>query len=108
LISRFVFVVAAALGGVALAQESPVEVTDGEIARYKSVAQQACQEAGLARKDPQARVEGFCKCVMNTLEQNISRPEWQQLYFYSSKKDEKAEQAILARHRAKLEVCRPK
>ena len=107
--ARFLLVAAAALAGVALAQESPSEVTDGEIAKYKAVVQKGCREPGLARGDPQEYVDKFCNCILATLEKDVKRAEWQQLYFYSFKqKDEDQEKVILAPHIKGLAVCKGK
>jgi hypothetical protein len=104
---RFVFLFAAALAGAALAQESPSEVTDGEIAKYKAIARKACREPGIARGDPQESIDSFCNCIMTTLEKNLKRPEWQQLYFYSIKNQMEQELEVLTPHRRNLAGCRP-
>ena len=105
---RFVFLFAAALAGAALAQDSPSEVTDGEIAKYKAIARQASREPGIARGDPQESIDSFCNCIMTTLEKNLKRPEWQQLYFYSIKNQMEQELEVLTPHRRNLAGCRPK
>jgi hypothetical protein len=96
---------AAAFAGLAFAQESPSEVTDGEIARYKATAQKGCRDAGMARGDPQERVDTFCNCVLKTLEQSMKRTEWQQAYFYSIKNEEARENAVLEPHVKQLAAC---
>ena len=101
------FVVAAALAGAANAQDAPSEVTDGEIARYKATAQTGCRQAGMARGDPQGKVDAFCTCVLQSLEKTMKRPEWQQAAFYSMKNDEAAEKKVLAPHVQDLGFCRP-
>lgn len=97
---------AAALAAPVYAQDAPSEVTDGEIARYKSAAQSACREAGMARGDPQARVDGFCTCVLESLNKTMKRPEWQQASFYSMRNQEAEEKKVLAPHVQNLAVCR--
>jgi hypothetical protein len=100
------FLAAIAFAGAAFAQQSPAEVTDAEIARYKSTAQKGCREAGLARSDPQERIDIFCNCVLATLEKTMKRAEWQQAYFYSLKNQEAEERAVLDPHVKNLGVCR--
>ena len=108
LVFPLVLVTAALAAGAALAQESPAEVTDGEIARYKALAQKSCREPGLARGDPQEKVDTFCNCVIATLEKNLKRTEWQQLYFYSQKNQEEQEKIVLAPQVKHLIACRGK
>jgi hypothetical protein len=108
------FFVAAALALVVLqpaaghAQNEPSEVTDKEIARYKTRAKEACMQPGLARGDPQDKVEAFCSCMVDTLNKSMSRSEWQQAYFYSLKQQAENERRVVAPHLAKLDACRPK
>ena len=99
------FFIAAALGGAAYAQESPSEVTDGEIARYKATAQKGCRDAGMSRGDPQDRVDTFCNCMLQTLEKSMKRTEWQQAYFYAFKNEEARENAVLEPHVKQIAVC---
>ena len=109
LAARVLLAAAAALAGIAGAQESPSDVTDGEIQKYKALVQKGCREPGLARGDPQEYVDRFCNCVLATLEQNLKRAEWQQLYFYSFKQqNEDQEKMILAPHVKGLAVCKGK
>ena len=54
----FAFFVAAGLAGAAFAQQSPSEVTDAEIARYKQTAQQGCREPGMASNCPNGALPG--------------------------------------------------
>ena len=103
-----VFFIAAALAGAAFAQESPSEVTDGEIARYKATAQKGCRDAGMSRGDPQERVDNFCNCMLQALEQSMKRTEWQQAYFHSLKNEEARESAILEPHIKQVGACHGK
>jgi hypothetical protein len=96
----------AALTAPVNAQEAPAEVTDGEIAKYKVSAQNACREVGMAGGDSQARISAFCQCALEVFSKNMTRAEWQQAYFYSLKNQVKEEQAVYAPHRARLEACR--
>jgi cytochrome c556 len=100
------FLVAAALASAASAQDAPSEVTDAEIARYKATAQMGCRQAGMAKGDPQAQVDAFCNCVLQSLEKTMKRPEWQQAAFYSLRNDENGEKKVLAPHVQNLAPCR--
>jgi hypothetical protein len=108
------FFVAAALAlavlqpAVVHAQNEPSEVTDKEIARYKANAKESCMQPGLARGDPQDKVEAFCSCMVDTLNKSMSRSEWQQAYFYSLKQQAENERRVVAPHLANLHACRPK
>jgi hypothetical protein len=105
--SRFLVLLAALAAGAALAQQSPSEVTDGEIAKYKATAQKGCRDTGMKYGDPQEKVNAFCNCVLSTLEQSMKRAEWQQAYFYSLKGQEADEKLVLAPHVKQLSACRP-
>lgn len=100
-----VFFIAAALAGAAFAQQSPSEVTDGEIARYKATAQKGCRDAGMSSGDPQERVDTFCNCMIQTLEKSMKRTEWQQAYFHSLKNEEAQENAVLEPHVKQIAAC---
>ena len=101
-------VLAVLAAGPAVAQKEPSEVTDGEIAKYKALARTACAETGVGRGDPKEKVEAFCSCVIDTLNESMTRAEWQQVYFYSMKQQPKEEERVLAPHVPKIGRCRPK
>lgn len=94
--------------GAAHAQESPSEVTDGEIAKYKKAAVAGCREPGLAKGESEARLNALCSCVITSLEKTMKRAEWQQAYFYWVKDQENQAKAVLAPHVQNLHHCRPK
>lgn len=101
------FFAALALAGAVHAQQSSSEVTDAQIAKYKKSAYAACREPGIKRGDPEARVDAFCSCMIATLEKSMKRTEWQQAYFYSLKKDNAREGAVVAPHAAGIKQCAP-
>jgi hypothetical protein len=88
------------------AQNEPSEVTDAEISKYKASAEAACRESGAKRGDPQERIDAFCGCVMATLSKSMSRPEWQQVYFYSLNRRNDREMQVLEPHLKKVAACR--
>jgi hypothetical protein len=96
------------IAGPAGAQKEPSEVTDGEITKYKATARTACTEAGTKRGDPKEKVEAFCSCVLDTLNESMTRAEWQQAYFYSLNNRAAEEEKVLSPHMGKLGRCRPK
>ena len=83
-------------------------MTDGEIDRYKMTARNACIDSGAAAGAPQDQVLAFCGCVLDTLTGSMTRPEWQQAYFYSIKDRAEDEKAVLAPHMAKIQACKRK
>jgi hypothetical protein len=91
----------------ALAQQEPSEVTDKEIERYKAAAKDACMQPGLARGDPREKVEAVCSCIIGALAKSMSRSEWQQAYFYSTRKQADEERRVINPHLPKPELCRP-
>jgi hypothetical protein len=99
------WVMAAALAGTAAAQESPSEVTDAEIAKYKKAAYEGCREPGLKRGDPETRVNAFCSCMIMQLEQTMKRPDWQQAYFYFIRNESEQHNRVLAPHLPNVKHC---
>ncbi len=94
------------LAGPALAQKTAAEVTDAQVDQYKSAAQKACTDGGEKAGDPQAKVEAFCGCLIETLNKNMTATEWRQAYYFSQKKQIEEERKIVTPHLAKLDVCR--
>jgi hypothetical protein len=99
------FVLAAMHAAAVHAQNEPSEVTDKEIARYQASARDACMQPGLARGDPQEKVEAFCSCMLEMLNKRMSRSEWQQAYFYSLKNQPDDERRVVAPHLSNLDAC---
>ena len=91
--------------GAAFAQKGPSQVTDAQIKTYKANALKQCTDAGKAQKDPPEKVSAFCKCMVATLEKNVSREEWKQLAFYSKEGRAADEINVLGPHRAKIKEC---
>jgi hypothetical protein len=96
-----------AFAGAALAQKSASEVTDAQIKQYKATAENACLESGKTRGDPLPKVTEFCKCMTSVFEKNLTKSDWQQLYFLASQKRDKEEANVLGPHVTKLRSCRP-
>jgi hypothetical protein len=96
---------ACAVSASAYAQKEPAEVTDGEIAKYKNTSESDCR-AGAAGKGDPADVAAFCGCIFASLNKTMTRPEWQQAYFYTQKGEEPRVREILAPH-LKQATCRP-
>lgn len=91
--------------GPVLAQKAPQQVTEAQIKAYKANALKQCTEAGTAQKDPPEKVSAFCKCMVTTLEKNVSQDEWKQLAFYSKEGRAADEINVLGPHRAKIKEC---
>ena len=108
LLAAAAFALAAAQPAALHAQNEPSEVTDKEIARYKARAKDACMQPGLARGDPQDKVDAFCTCMVDILNKSMTRSEWQQAYFYSLKQRADDERRVVAPHLSNLDACRPK
>ena len=89
----------------AAAQKAPADVTETQIKDYKANALKQCTDAGKSRGDAAEKVDGFCNCMISTLEKSVSRPEWQQLYFYSSQKRQQEEINVLGPHAGKVKAC---
>lgn len=104
--SSLAVLIAVAWGGAAYAQQSPAEVTDGEIAKYKKAAYAGCRDPGIARGDPEAQIDAVCSCFIKSIEKTMKRTEWQQAYFYWLKEQETEAKAVLAPHVQNLGHCR--
>jgi hypothetical protein len=89
------------------AQKEPSQVTDKEIAKYKALADTSCREAGAKQGDPKEKIDAFCGCLLTTLNKSLTRPEWQQAYFYSINSQTKEEMAVLGPHLKNVAACRP-
>lgn len=98
-------ILCAFVAGPAFAQKGPQQVTDAQIKTYKANALKQCTEAGTAQKDPPEKVSSFCKCMVTTLEKNVSRDEWKQLAFYSKEGRTPDEMNVLGPHRPKIKEC---
>lgn len=99
---------AAALAApVAMAQKTPAEVTDAQLKQYKATAEGGCVEAGTKRGDSPASVGQFCKCMMTTLEKNMTVAEWRQAVTYAAEGQAASEANVLGPHLNKLRDCRP-
>ena len=92
----------------AFAQKEPAEVTDGEIRKYKALAENGCRQGGEKRGDPKERVDAFCSCLVATMDKSMKRPEWQQAYFYSINGQADRERQVLEAHLNNAALtCRP-
>ena len=89
----------------AFAQKEPAEVTDGEIAKYKVAAETECRVGAAGKGDP-ADIAAFCSCLFASLDKTMTRPEWQQVYFYANGGEGARARQVLDPHLKKTE-CRP-
>lgn len=93
--------------GAAHAQEAPTEVSRAQVAGYRAGIEAGCRSAGARRGEARAKVDGFCSCMMDTLDRNLSAFEWQLAAFYSLKKRLGEERLVLDPHLSELSACRP-
>jgi hypothetical protein len=107
-LQAFALVMATSLTFQAAAQEAPIDVTDSEIVKYKSVADSACREGGKKQGGAPAKVEAFCACLMSHLDRTMTHAEWQQVSFYSQKQRESDEKQVLAPHLKTFQGCHDK
>jgi hypothetical protein len=96
---------ACAVSSIALAQTEPAQVTDGEIAKYKVSAETECRVGAAGKGDP-ADIAAFCSCLFVSLNKTMTRPEWQQVYFYANKGEAARAREVLNPHLQKAE-CKP-
>ena len=98
---------ACAVAGSAWAQKTTSQITEAQIADYKRAAQTACRDGGKQQGDPEAKVEAFCGCMLETLNKDMTPAEWRQVVAYSQNNQEREEREALMPHLKKLDVCRP-
>jgi hypothetical protein len=94
-----------ALAGAAGAQKSPSQVTDAQIRDYKAAAEAACVESGQSRGESAERSAQFCKCMTGVFEKNMTRAEWQQVFFFSTQGRAAEEANVLGPHVSKVREC---
>lgn len=102
LVLSVVFVASAHLS----AQEAPADVSAAQVNAYRNGVDLGCRDAGRRKGDPQAKVDGFCSCLVDTLKNSMSYSEWQQAVFYSMKKQEREAMLVLGPHMAKAKACK--
>jgi hypothetical protein len=98
---------ACAIAGSAWAQKTASDVTDAQIADYKRTAEAACRDGGKQQGDPQAKVEAFCGCMIETLTKNMTPGEWKKVVGYARNNQPKEEREALTPHLEKIDACRP-
>jgi hypothetical protein len=96
---------ACAVSAAAFAQKEPAEVTDNEIAKYKVSAETECRVGAAGKGDP-ADIAAFCSCLFSSLNKTMTRPEWQQVYFYANTNEGARARTVLDPHLQKAE-CKP-
>ena len=87
-------------------QSQASEVSDEQIAVYKSGIHAGCRDEGRRRKDPAERVDAFCSCMIKTLAGSVSHAEWQQAFVHSARKQHREEMLVMKPHFEKLAVCK--
>lgn len=83
------------------------DVTEAQIAEYKQTAETACRDGGKKQGDPQAKVDAFCGCMIETLNKSMTPADWRQVVLYSRNKQAREEVQALTPHLKNIEVCRP-
>lgn len=105
---RFSFLFCSAvLASGALAQNSPADVTDAQVRKYKAAAEEGCIESGKQRGDPQAQVSQFCKCMTGVFEKGLTASEWKQAVYFHLQNRAAEESNVFGPHAAKLRTCNP-
>jgi hypothetical protein len=94
------------ISSVAYAQDQATDVSDDQVAMYKTGLEMGCRDAGRRRGDPVSKVDGFCTCMMSALAASVSHSEWQQAFFHSVRKRDREEMMVLKPHLSKLQACK--
>ena len=91
----------------AYGQETPAQVTADQVAVYRAGMDNGCRNAGRRRGDPQARVDGFCSCMMKVLDKSMTADEWKRAVLHALKRQDHEEMAVLRPHMSKVQACSP-
>ena len=101
------FSVILSLGSPAVrAQASPDQVTTEQIATYQAGVERGCKSKGRRDGEVPAKVDEICNCVVEVLRSNVTREQWQQLYFLSVSGRDREEAEVLAPHARQFRSCR--
>ena len=87
------------------AQNAPADVTDADIAKYKSTARAACTDAGKQKGDAPDVVDAACTCLLEYLDKTMTQSEWQRVAFYSSKNQAADEAGVITPHLKDFRGC---
>jgi hypothetical protein len=94
--------------GSVYGQETPAQVTTDQVAAYRGGMDKGCRNAGQRRGDPQAKVDGFCSCMMKVLDKSMTPDEWKRAVLHALKRQDHEEMLVLRPHMPKVQVCSPK
>ena len=89
-------------------QTDPAAVSDSMIEMYKFGVLTGCRNRGREVGDPAEQVEAFCGCMIKTLNEVVSKGEWQRAIVLSLNKQEAEEMQVFTPHLPKLVHCRTK
>jgi hypothetical protein len=96
----------AVLGCVGTPHRDVSEISDAEVAVYKSGMEMGCRDAGRSRGDPISQVDSFCACLMSTLNARLSQDEWKKATFSAQQRKDREEAQVLAPYMAAVGECR--
>jgi hypothetical protein len=86
--------------------QDPSEISAAEVSVYKAGMEKGCRDTGHGRGDPPAKVDGFCNCLMSTLNSRLSADDWKKATFYAQQRRDRDEQGVIAPHMAGIQACR--
>lgn len=101
-----IFLALLAIAGCASTLKSPDAVTQADIDRYQFGLYRDCQEAGAQRGQPQLRIDVFCNCAYETLNQNLSRSDWKRAVYYYLNGRDREELQVISPIMEKAAMCR--
>ena len=87
------------------AQQSPSEVTDSQLMRYRFIAEEDCRAAARKEGHPAEAARTACQCGYDVLIENMTRAEWQTGYFYYRQQLVREESKVFAPYLPKLKHC---
>lgn len=89
----------------ATSPSSPNAVADSDIADFKYGIELGCKDDEAKKGKPRS---GFCDCVMESLDAEMTREEWQQAFIFDRKRRSRDAMAILAPHMLSAQACKSK
>jgi hypothetical protein len=96
------------LAPCAFAQSGPPPVTEPMISAYQANIETGCRNRGRERGDPPEYVDALCSCVIRTLQEAMSKDEWQRAVGHSMAGRQEEEMRVISPHLSRVAPCRPK
>lgn len=85
---------------------SPNDVSALEVSIYKTGIGMGCRDQGKGLGQPAELVERQCKCILDTLNAQVTDEEWRRATFYAQHRRDREEQEVLAPYLVAAKGCK--